>query len=140
MQPSAPTPYKATLMIVDDEPWLRRNFERILAEDHYRVVPVGRGREALATALAVRPDIILLDVLMPDMNGLEALRQLRAADVRAVVVIMTAVADIRVARQAMKLGADDLITKPFDLDVFRVVLLDALASRCAATGEVECAH
>lgn len=127
-----------TVMVVDDELWLRRSFERILGEDGYTVVSVDSGRSALAIAASLRPELIVLDILMPDMDGLATLTELRRRGVKSVIVVLTALATVQSARQAMLLGADDFITKPFDLNVLKLVLRDGLAARRSSESEESC--
>lgn len=127
-----------TVMVVDDEAWLRRSFVRILGEEGYNVIPVDNGREAVSLAVKLNPDVIVLDILMPDMDGTVTLREMRRRGVYSVIVMLTALGTVRSAREAMYLGADDYITKPFDLNVLKRVLRDGLDSRRRTASEDPC--
>jgi len=119
----------ATVMVVDDEAWLRKAFERFLGDEGYHVISVDNGRDALALAVKFQPDLIILDILMPDMDGTATLRELRRRGVCSVIVMLTALGTVKSAREAMLLGADDYMTKPFDLNVLKMVLRDGLEAR-----------
>src|SRR5437016_388818 len=112
-QLSPPPP--PTVMVVDDEPRVGLLFEKILSEEGYHVVTATSGRRALALAAAAPPDLILLDIVMPDLDGLATLRQLRLQGHLGTVILLTAHGTLATAREAMALGAYDYITKPFRL-------------------------
>ena len=96
-----------TILIIDDEPGLRQTVSLILADEGYEVTTASDGEEGFARALEVQPDIILCDVRMPRMTGLEFLDKYRAANGTAMVVVMTAYGGMEMAIQAMKKGAYD---------------------------------
>ncbi len=107
---------KSMLLIVDDEPFGRKTLGTLLKDPHYNLAYASNGAEAIQKALDLTPDLILLDVMMPDMNGFEVCRRLRA-DLRLaeVPVIMVTALDDRGSRlQGIEAGADDLVSKPFD--------------------------
>ena len=112
-QPSAGA--NATVMVVDDEPGVRAALERALRIERYDVRLAGDGTEALALLAERSPDAIVLDVSMPDVDGLEVCRRLRAAGDRTPVLMLTArdAVDDRVA--GLDAGADDYLVKPFAL-------------------------
>ena len=118
-----------TVMVVDDEPRVCRLFEKVLREEGYRTIAASSGREALALADEARPDLILLDVVMPGMDGVETLRELRRRGHAAVVVMLTAQGSLQTAREAMLLGAYDYVTKPFNLEFLKAVLRAGLSER-----------
>jgi two-component system, OmpR family, response regulator MprA len=105
----------ATVMVVDDEPAVRSALERALRIERYDVRLASDGREALALIADRSPDAIVLDVAMPDVDGLELCRRLRAAGDRTPVLMLTArdAVDDRVA--GLDAGADDYLVKPFAL-------------------------
>jgi two-component system, cell cycle response regulator len=105
-----------TILIVDDEPLGRETLTALLEPQGYQLRFAGSGSDALALAAAQPPDLILLDVMMPGMDGFEVCRRLRAdALLREVPVIMLTALDDRVSRlQGIEAGADDFISKPFD--------------------------
>ena len=102
------------LMIVDDEPHLRSSLTFWFREEGYDVLSAGGGREALATLVREAPQILLVDIKMPGMDGLEVLRKVRETSPETTVIIMTAYASVETAIQALKDGAYDYIVKPFD--------------------------
>jgi len=102
------------LMIVDDEPHLRSSLTFWFKEEGYDVLSAGSGREALATLAREAPQILLVDIKMPGMDGLEVLRKVRETSPETTVIIMTAYASVETAIQALKDGAYDYIVKPFD--------------------------
>jgi two-component system, OmpR family, response regulator MprA len=119
-------------MVVDDEPGVRAALERALRIERYDVRLAGDGTEALALLAERSPDAIVLDVSMPDVDGLEVCRRLRAAGDRTPVLMLTArdAVDDRVA--GLDAGADDYLVKPFALKELQA-RLRALLRRTEAT-------
>ena len=117
---------QVTVMVVDDEPRVCRLFDKILREEGYAVVTASSGRQALALAAEARPKLILLDIVMPGMDGVATLRELRRRGHRAAVIMLTAQGTLQTAREAMMLGAYDYITKPFNLEFLKSVLREGL--------------
>jgi two-component system response regulator AtoC len=114
-----------TVLIIDDEPGLRQTVSLILREEGYQVFTASDGEEGLARALEVKPDIILCDVRMPRLSGLEFLDRYREADGQSMVIVMTAYGGIELAIQAMKKGAYDYLPKPFSPDQLVLTLKKA---------------
>ncbi len=104
------------VLIVDDEPDAVELLKEFLAAKGYDTLTASNGEDALRLVKAERPHLILLDVRMPKMNGLEVLRRVRQIDQEVGVIIVTAVDEEETGRQALKLGAFDYIVKPLDLD------------------------
>ncbi len=104
------------ILVIDDQTELRRLFTRVLTEMGHEVSTATGGLQGLAKIRKNPPDILFLDIRMPHMDGLECLRRIRKIKRKFVVVVMTGYGDIRSAREAMRLGADEYISKPFDLD------------------------
>ena len=104
------------ILVVDDEPDFSRLFASVLSEMGYEVSTASGGRQGLVKIRENPPDILFLDVKMPQVDGLECLRRIRKTKRKFVIVVMTAYGDIESARKAMRLGADEYISKPFDLD------------------------
>lgn len=104
---------KPTILIVDDEPGARESLGVIL-EDDYQVLSVGNGQEALETLQKKPIDLILLDVNMPDTDGLAVLRKIKEQDEEIDVIMVSALNQARKAVDAIKLGAYDYITKPYE--------------------------
>ncbi len=106
---------KPTILVVDDDPGARQSLEVIL-EDDYHVLSAGSGFEALDLLQKESVDLVLLDVNMPDMDGLEVLRRIKAQDEELDVIMVSALNLARKAVDAIKLGAYDYITKPYEPD------------------------
>lgn len=107
---------QGVVLIVDDEATSRDSLEAILAEEGYRLVFATNGREALEQAFSLMPDLILLDVVMPGMDGYEVCRTLRAdPNLAEVPIVLITILEDRSSRLlGIEAGADDFITKPFD--------------------------
>jgi DNA-binding NtrC family response regulator len=110
------------LMVVDDEPGILAMIERFSDQLGFEVVRQSNGSDAIASLATIKPHVVLVDLRMPDVGGMDVLRAVRAADSECEVVLMTAHASIDSAVEAVKLGALDYLTKPFDLDRLRAVL------------------
>jgi CheY-like chemotaxis protein len=107
---------KARILVVDDEPVIREHIGTILRDLGHEVLEAGNGHDALAAALADQPDLILLDILMPQMSGIEVCRQLRENPyTREIRVIVVSGLDARRAlEESIIAGADDFLSKPID--------------------------
>src|ERR1700751_4723674 len=104
----------AKILLVDDEPGMLRYIKTLLEVDDYKVETATTGEEALEKVeKGLEPDLILLDVLMPGIDGLQTLEQLPQKQPATKVVMLSCVNDTRKVVQAMKLGAQDYLTKPF---------------------------
>ena len=103
-----------TLLIADDEPLLVRSLAKLFRGDRWRVLTASGGREALAIAAAESVDVVLLDMKMPDLGGTEVLQLLKASQPDLQVIMMTAYGTIETAVSAIRAGAHDFLTKPFD--------------------------
>ncbi len=103
------------VLVIDDEPGIQRVIKMELAERGFRVLTAGSGKDGLALAEKHRPDLVLLDILMPEMSGLEVLRELRERSNVPVIMLTARRADTDKVR-GLELGADDYLGKPFSLD------------------------
>jgi putative two-component system response regulator len=114
-----------TILIVDDEPAGRETLESILEPEGYYLVLAENGYQAIEQAKAIQPDVILLDVMMPGMNGFEVCRRIRSEKQLAEVPILflTARDDRQSLLNGLEAGADDFISKPFDRYELRARLL-----------------
>ena len=101
------------VLVVDDEPEIRRALRTGLGYHDFEVRAVERGEEALEQAAGWRPDVVLLDLGLPVMDGFEVLARLRARGSRAVVIVVSVMPDERDKVRALDLGADDYVVKPF---------------------------
>lgn len=106
----------ATIMVVDDAAFMRLKCSQLLTQNGYQVIEASNGAEALAKYKECKPDGILLDITMPDMDGLTALKELMALDSNAKVAMVTAMGQQSIVIEALKLGAKDFVVKPFDPD------------------------
>ena len=123
------------VLIVDDEPGVRESV-RMLLKDAYEPVAVSSGPEALSALGAGTFDVVLLDIVMPGMDGLELLDAIHARHPTLPVVMLTATRTVKTAVGAMKRGAFDYLTKPFDVEELRLVL-DKATDTAALVREVE---
>src|SRR5215470_10690751 len=134
MMPLVPEMEHPRVLIVDDEASVRESL-RLILKDRAQVVLAASGEEALE-AVAARPfDVMLLDILMPGVDGLEVLERVRARAQVPQVIMLTATKTVKTAVRAMKLGAFDYVTKPFDVDEL-IVLVERAAQSAALLQEV----
>jgi two-component system response regulator AtoC len=113
------------VLIIDDEPGLRQTVSLILADEGYDVSTASDGEEGFARALDLVPDLILCDVRMPRLGGIEFLERYREVNGTAMVIVMTAYGGMELAIQAMKKGAYDYLPKPFSPDQLVLTLKKA---------------
>ena len=116
----------ANLLIVDDEQSYRQLLTLVFEGDGHNIKTAKNGREAIELLEQESADIIISDVKMPDMDGIEMLRAAREFLPDIAVVLMTAFASVETAREAFKLGADDFIQKPFDVEELKLIVKKAL--------------
>jgi DNA-binding NtrC family response regulator len=121
------SPSETLVLVVDDEESMRHFLQKTLRREGYEVAVARDGPEALELAQAKPPDLALVDVRMPGMDGVAVLRALRAASPRLPVVLMTGFGTVQHALVAMKHGATDYVTKPLRVDNVRDVVAKALA-------------
>src|SRR5205814_7474484 len=110
------------LLVVDDEIPVLKVVERLAARIGFEVVACASGADAMRTLLRRPADLAMVDLRMPDVNGLDLLRQIRSAVPGCEVILMTAYAAVDSAVEAIKLGAREYLTKPFDFERLRQVL------------------
>lgn len=115
-----------TILIVDDEAGIRESLTSVLREDGYRVEAVASGEECLAFIQNKSVDLILLDVWLPGIDGMETLKRLREADNGPMVVMISGHANIEAAVRSTKLGAFDFVEKPLSLEKLGLVIKNAL--------------
>jgi two-component system response regulator AtoC len=113
------------VLIIDDEPGLRQTVSLILTDEGYEVTTASDGEEGLAKAAATEPDVILCDVRMPRLSGLEFIERYQAQKGAALVIVMTAYGSTELAIDAMKKGAYDYLPKPFSPDQLVLTLKKA---------------
>ena len=104
---------RPVILVVDDDPGVRESF-RLILEDDYEVLDVPDGPARSTSSAPRQVDLVLLDIRLPGMDGIEVLERIKALDERVEVILVTAVKTVRTAVAAMKLGAFDYLTKPFE--------------------------
>ena len=104
----------AKILVVDDASFMRMKCSKMLKSNGHEVVGASTGAEAVENYKASRPDAVLLDITMPDMDGLQALKEIRKIDPNARIAMVTAMGQQSIVMEAMKSGAQDFIVKPFD--------------------------
>ncbi|NWF91991.1 MAG: sigma-54-dependent Fis family transcriptional regulator [Syntrophaceae bacterium] len=117
-----------SVLIVDDEAGTRESIKMILKND-YEVFLARDAEEAFAQIKAHSPDVILLDIILPDIDGLKVLEKIKENDPDLIVIMITATKTVKTAVEAMKLGAYDYVTKPFDVDELRLIINRALSTQ-----------
>ena len=122
-----------TLLIADDEPNIRRVLQAIFVKDGYEVQVAENGVKALEWASANPVSLLITDLIMPDMNGVELIQKVKQKHPDAVAIVITAYATIKTCVDAMRYGASDYITKPFDMDEIRAVVKRAVARAAEAS-------
>jgi two-component system response regulator AtoC len=126
------TEAKERILVVDDEPSIRKYLQTLLEVDGHQVDTVNSGKGALEMiGQGVRPDLIILDVLMPEMDGLETLRQLMQVDPGLNVVMLSCTNEVATVVEAIRMGAQDYLTKPFEKSE-----LDAAMLKCRKKREL----
>ena len=120
---------KKVILVVDDEPNIRRVLEAMLVREGYQVLTADSGRKAVDIAATNALDLLITDLIMPDMTGIEVLREVKQAQPHCAALVITAYGTIKTAVEAMRLGAFNYIAKPFDLDEVRLQVQHVLENR-----------
>ena len=115
-----------TILVVDDQAGIRRLLTEILTEQGYIVDTAANGREGLERTEAVNPNVILMDMKMPGMDGLETLRELNRRGRKEKVIMMTAYGELDMVEQAKSLGARAYLIKPFDINVLCQMIVETM--------------
>ena len=115
-----------SILIVDDEKDFCTVLSDSLLQDRYRVFTAFNGKMALQLAKKEKPDLMLLDIKMPGMDGIEVLRKIKKMKKEIAVIMFTAYGTLETARKAMKLGAYDYVTKPVDLFLLKSLVKEVL--------------
>ena len=126
---------KRRVLIVDDEPGVRQSLTLVL-KDQYEVLTAATGPEALEVTERTSIDVVLLDILLPGLDGLEVLEKLKERPDSPQVIMLTATKTVKTAVRAMKLGAFDYVTKPFDVEEL-LLLVERAVQSAALAREVE---
>ena len=117
---------KPKLLIVDDEKNMRWAIRRALDKEGYEIVEASNGKEGIEAFEKHRPDVVLLDLKMPVMDGMEALEKIQETNTSVPILMLTAHGTMETAIEAMKLGALDYLSKPFDVEELKVQIRKAL--------------
>jgi two-component system NtrC family response regulator len=120
---------KPTILVVDDEKEICDLFNEALTQEGYEVVTATDGVEALSLGRQSRLDVALLDIKMPGMDGIEVLQKLREVKKDVEVIVLTGYGTLKTAKEAMRLGAYDYLTKPFDLRLIKEIIREALEGK-----------
>ncbi|PKN81945.1 MAG: two-component system response regulator [Chloroflexi bacterium HGW-Chloroflexi-9] len=112
----------ATILIADDAAFMRMKIAALIKGLGHTVVEASDGVEAVARYREQRPDAVLLDITMPNMDGLEALKEIMAGDPTARVAMVTAMGQKQVVMEAIKTGAKDFVVKPFNAELIETAL------------------
>jgi len=118
-----------SILIIDDEEYLCRNLEEALAEDGYKVFTAHTGNDGIEKVKKEFPDLILLDLKLPDKEGIEVLKNIDSLDYLPITIMMTAHGNVEAAVQAIKEGAYDFLEKPFPVDKLKVIVRNALNAK-----------
>jgi DNA-binding NtrC family response regulator len=114
-----------SILIIDDEENIRKYLERSLNKNGFETYTAQYGKEGINLLIQKHIDVVLLDLNLPDIDGLEVLKEIKKLDAQSVVIIITAYGDISSAVEAIKLGAFDYMTKPFDFEDIKIVINNA---------------
>jgi len=110
------------ILVVDDESDVREVISQYFDRRGYDVDTASNGQEALSRILVERPELILLDIRMPEMDGIECLRRIKKLDKEMTVIMVTCVDEIDTAKKALRLGATDYITKPLGFSALETAI------------------
>jgi len=122
------------LLVVDDEPPIRRLLRTSLSAQGYRILEAETGQGALDLLAHEAPEVMLLDLGLPDLDGLEVIRRVRALNANVAVIVLSSRGDERGKVEALDLGADDYVTKPFGMAELVARVRTALRHRIQAQG------
>jgi two-component system, OmpR family, alkaline phosphatase synthesis response regulator PhoP len=135
MTARAPEGRQETVLVVEDDPTLRLGLQKTLRSAGFQVATAKTGAEGLEAALARRPDLVLLDVMLPGMNGFEICEELRRNDPDLPILMVTAKGEEQDRVRGLRLGADDYIVKPFGIAELLARVDAALRRRRLAEAE-----
>ena len=118
---------KDKILVIDDEASVCSLLKDFLIKKGYEVATATSAREGIEKLKTERPKVILLDIRMPEMSGVEAIKRIREIDENVGIIMATAVMDEKIAQETVRLGASDYILKPFDLEYLERSLLTKIA-------------
>ena len=111
------------ILVIDDEQPICKMLKKFLSRKGYQAITALSGKEGIKKVKQERPQIVLLDIKMPGIDGIETLKRIREIDKKVGIVMITVIKEDATGRKCMELGAYDYITKPFSLDYLESVLL-----------------
>jgi len=114
------------VLVVDDAMFMRSKASKLLIQEGYQVVEASNGAEAVETYKAEKPDLVLMDITMPVMDGIEAVKNIKAYDSEAKVIMVTALGQRSMVLEAIRAGAKDFVVKPFQAEK----LIEAVKRLC----------
>ncbi len=120
---------KGHILIVDDQKGVRRLLEELFKNDGWKVHLACDGKEAVAKVSEMTPEIILMDMKMPDMNGLEASQVILSRQEQIPIIMMTAYGEMEVVSRALNAGVKKCITKPFDIMELRELVQEVILNK-----------
>jgi two-component system NtrC family response regulator len=112
----------AKILVVDDEPEICEVISHYLGKKNYEVITATSAKEAMAKFSSEKPALILLDIRMPDMDGVECLKELKKMNKDIPVIMVSAVTDLDKAKETMKLGATDYLAKPIGFEALEMAI------------------
>lgn len=128
-------PNRTKVLIIDDEPAIQRFIRTSLANAGYTAISAPNGSQALAEVIEQAPDVILLDLQLPDMDGAEVIGRLRERGTTTPIIVLSSRDSERSKVKLLDLGADDYVTKPFGMDELTARIRTALRHRLQRRGE-----
>jgi DNA-binding NtrC family response regulator len=116
------------ILIVDDEFSVRESLKLIL-QDQYKILMVDNAKEALVLFERENPHLVLLDIILPEMDGITVLKRIREMDATVPVIMLTATRMVKTAVEAMKMGATDYLSKPFEIEELKLIIEKAITTK-----------
>ena len=119
---------KVDILIVDDQAGIRNLLSVVLEEDNYKIATAANGEEGVRLAADLQPELVLMDIKMPVMDGIEALKRIRSVNKNVKIIIMTAYGEANAVKNLLKYGCTGYIMKPFDIIKLKQYLYNLLRS------------
>jgi len=119
---------KTNILVIDDEAGIGDILQKILVKEGHDVLTATNGKDGIKHVKKSNVDLVILDIKMPEMDGIEVLEKIHEIDKNIVVIMLTAYGTLGTAREAMRLGAYDYITKPFDNEFVTAMVREGLES------------
>lgn|GEM_PF-81335 len=119
---------QATILVIDDQPGIRRLLTEVLQDEGYNVITAANGYEGIQVAAEIKPNVILMDMKMPGMDGIETLKELKRQGQGDRVIMMTAYGELDMVNEAKEAGMSEYITKPFDIILLCRIIEDHIGS------------